>query len=79
MGLPDAAHSHARKLAQANELVRCTASLLRAAHSSGAEYVLEHLADRGALASPIFLHKRHAPIWLTSDVTALKADHNASL
>eukprot|EP00965_Chrysotila_dentata_P087037 2873297-Pleurochrysis_carterae.AAC.1 len=79
MGLPDVAIEHARKLAQSNELVRRTVSLLRAAHGSEVEYVLEHPADRGALASPIFLHKRHAPFWLTPDVIALKAGHDASL
>eukprot|EP00965_Chrysotila_dentata_P090888 2999377-Pleurochrysis_carterae.AAC.1 len=79
MGLPNVAVDHARELAQSNELVRRTVSLLRAAHGSGAEYVLEHPVDRGALAPPIFLHKRHAPIWLTPDVVALKADHDASL
>eukprot|EP00965_Chrysotila_dentata_P129663 4286813-Pleurochrysis_carterae.AAC.2 len=59
-------------------MVSRTVSLERAAHASGAEYVLEHPADRGALASPILLHKRHGSIWLTPHVIALKAEHNAS-
>eukprot|EP00965_Chrysotila_dentata_P000554 18135-Pleurochrysis_carterae.AAC.1 len=79
MGLPDVPSQHARELAQANEIVRRTAQLLRAAHSSGAEYILEHPADRGALSSPIFLHKRHAPIWIVPEVQALRADTDASL
>eukprot|EP00965_Chrysotila_dentata_P038435 1277448-Pleurochrysis_carterae.AAC.1 len=63
MGLPDVPEVHKRKLLQANEIVRRTASLLQTAHAAGAEYILEHPADRGALASPIFLNARHAPLW----------------
>eukprot|EP00965_Chrysotila_dentata_P171762 5668118-Pleurochrysis_carterae.AAC.1 len=48
LGLPDVDPSHAKNLHDANELVRRTASLLRAARDSGAEYILEHPADRGA-------------------------------
>eukprot|EP00965_Chrysotila_dentata_P219273 6191032-Pleurochrysis_carterae.AAC.2 len=32
----------------------------------------------GSPASPIFLHKRHAPIWITPDIVALKADTASS-
>eukprot|EP00965_Chrysotila_dentata_P105803 3495255-Pleurochrysis_carterae.AAC.3 len=78
MGLPDVPSQHARELAQANEITRRTATLLRAAHATGAEYVLEHPADRGALASPTYLYKRHAPIWLVPDVRALQFDTGAS-
>eukprot|EP00965_Chrysotila_dentata_P162021 5350279-Pleurochrysis_carterae.AAC.1 len=78
MGLPTVPAQHQRELQQANEIVRRTANLLRAAYTAGAEFVLEQPADRGALASPIFLHKRHAPIWLTPDIIALKADAAAS-
>eukprot|EP00965_Chrysotila_dentata_P001705 56914-Pleurochrysis_carterae.AAC.1 len=53
--------------------------LLRSAHAAGAEFILEHPADRGALSSSIFLHKRHAPVWLMPDIQALKADCSASL
>eukprot|EP00965_Chrysotila_dentata_P028406 943629-Pleurochrysis_carterae.AAC.1 len=45
LGLPDVDVGHARELHEANELVRRTASLLRAARDSGAEYILEHPAD----------------------------------
>eukprot|EP00965_Chrysotila_dentata_P017219 571434-Pleurochrysis_carterae.AAC.3 len=78
IGLSDVPPRHARELAQANELVRRTAQLLRMAHAAVAEFMLEHPADHGALSSPLFLHKRHAPIWLMPDVTALKADCSAS-
>eukprot|EP00965_Chrysotila_dentata_P148111 4889266-Pleurochrysis_carterae.AAC.1 len=74
MGLPTVSAQHQKELAQANEIVRRTAALLRAAHAAGAEFILEHPADRGALASPIFLLRRHAPIWITPDIVALKAD-----
>eukprot|EP00965_Chrysotila_dentata_P006627 216606-Pleurochrysis_carterae.AAC.1 len=63
MGLPDVPPVHRRELDQANEIVRRTTNLLRAAHAAGAEYILEHPADCGALASPIFLDRRHAPLW----------------
>eukprot|EP00965_Chrysotila_dentata_P057095 1894464-Pleurochrysis_carterae.AAC.1 len=79
LGLPDVPAQHARELAQANELVRRTARLLRTANSAGAEFILEHPADRGALSSPLFLHQRHAPVWLMPDIQALKADCSASL
>eukprot|EP00965_Chrysotila_dentata_P208242 6184591-Pleurochrysis_carterae.AAC.1 len=79
LGLPDVPAQHARELAQSNELVRRTAQLLRAASAAGAELVLEHPADRGVLSSPLFLHKRHAPIWLMPDILALGADCSASL
>eukprot|EP00965_Chrysotila_dentata_P183819 6069661-Pleurochrysis_carterae.AAC.1 len=75
MGLPDVPAQHTRELAEANELIRRTTRLLRAARDSGAEYVLEHPADRGAYGSPIFLHKRHAPLWLVPVVRALQTDH----
>eukprot|EP00965_Chrysotila_dentata_P229200 6197044-Pleurochrysis_carterae.AAC.1 len=58
-----------RELKQTNKLERRTASLLRGARDSGAKYVLNHPADRGAFHSPLYLHKRHAPLWLFSDVT----------
>eukprot|EP00965_Chrysotila_dentata_P110845 3663372-Pleurochrysis_carterae.AAC.1 len=61
MGLPDVPEQHARELNEANKLVRRTMRLLRAARESGAEYILEHPAVRGAIDSPIFMHKRHAP------------------
>eukprot|EP00965_Chrysotila_dentata_P045510 1511743-Pleurochrysis_carterae.AAC.1 len=63
MRLPDAPNHHARELSESNELVRRTVRLLRAARDAGAEYILEHPADRGATDSPIFVHKRHAPLW----------------
>eukprot|EP00965_Chrysotila_dentata_P084176 2779111-Pleurochrysis_carterae.AAC.1 len=79
LGLPEVPAHHARELVQANELLRRTAQLLRAANSAGAEFILEHAADRGALSSPLYLHKRHAPIWLMPDVQALRADCSATL
>eukprot|EP00965_Chrysotila_dentata_P117983 3900225-Pleurochrysis_carterae.AAC.3 len=79
MGLPNVPSIHRRELEQANEIVRCTANLLRTAHAAGAEYILEHPADRGALASPIFLNARHASLWVVPDVVALKFDTSASL
>eukprot|EP00965_Chrysotila_dentata_P075324 2487411-Pleurochrysis_carterae.AAC.1 len=63
MGLPDVPEIHQRELLQANEIVRRTASLSQTAHAAGAEYILEHPADRGAFTSPIFLDARHAPVW----------------
>eukprot|EP00965_Chrysotila_dentata_P183898 6072083-Pleurochrysis_carterae.AAC.1 len=77
MGLPDVPDRHARELNDANELVRRTVRLLRAARESGAEYILEHPADRGAIDSP--MHKRHAPLWLMPTVRALNTDHQATL
>eukprot|EP00965_Chrysotila_dentata_P179182 5917427-Pleurochrysis_carterae.AAC.2 len=79
LGLPYVPAQHARELAQANELVRRTAQLLHAASAAGAEFILEHPADRGALSSPLFLHMRHAPIWLMPDIQALRANCSASL
>eukprot|EP00965_Chrysotila_dentata_P116424 3848429-Pleurochrysis_carterae.AAC.1 len=78
MGIPDVAPSHARELHQANELVRRTAALLRAARDSGAEYILEHPADRGAYESPIFLHKDHAPISIMPEIVALRRTDDAA-
>eukprot|EP00965_Chrysotila_dentata_P040051 1330216-Pleurochrysis_carterae.AAC.1 len=68
MSLPDIPPLHRRELEQANEIVRRTANLLKVAHAAGAEYILEHPADRGALASPIFLNARHAPLWVVPDI-----------
>eukprot|EP00965_Chrysotila_dentata_P181134 5979538-Pleurochrysis_carterae.AAC.1 len=79
MGLSDVPEIHKRELLKANEIVRRTASLLKTAHAAGAEYILEHPADRGALASPIFLEARHAPIWIMPDNIALKSDTHATL
>eukprot|EP00965_Chrysotila_dentata_P216655 6189503-Pleurochrysis_carterae.AAC.3 len=79
MGLPNVPSVHQRELQQANEIVLRTANLLRTAHAAGAEYILEHPADRGALASPIFLNTRHAPIWVMPGIIALKSDTSATL
>eukprot|EP00965_Chrysotila_dentata_P000151 4882-Pleurochrysis_carterae.AAC.1 len=46
MVLPNVASHHAQELARASKVVRRTVSLLRAARSTGAEYILEHPADR---------------------------------
>eukprot|EP00965_Chrysotila_dentata_P048189 1598343-Pleurochrysis_carterae.AAC.1 len=75
--LPNVPPQHARELSQSNEIVR--RSLVRAAHTAEAEFVLEHPADRGALSSPILLHRDHAPIWLLPDILALKADTGSSV
>eukprot|EP00965_Chrysotila_dentata_P005340 175690-Pleurochrysis_carterae.AAC.1 len=64
MGLADAPPPHLRELEQGNLLVDRTVSLLRAACDAGAEYLLEHPADRGHLSSPLYMHKRHGPLWL---------------
>eukprot|EP00965_Chrysotila_dentata_P067781 2242830-Pleurochrysis_carterae.AAC.1 len=79
MGLPDVPHAHARELAESNEVIRRTTALLKAAHHAGVEFILEHPADRGARALPIYLHGRHAPLWLMPDIKALKADFEAVL
>eukprot|EP00965_Chrysotila_dentata_P067627 2238052-Pleurochrysis_carterae.AAC.1 len=62
MGLPNVPPAHQRELQQANLLVERTVSLLRAGRDAGSEYILEHPADRGHIASPLFLHARHGPI-----------------
>eukprot|EP00965_Chrysotila_dentata_P160245 5291813-Pleurochrysis_carterae.AAC.1 len=62
LGLPHVPPTHARELVESNEIIRRTAALLRAAHDAGAEFILEHPADRGANNSPIYLHGRHAPL-----------------
>eukprot|EP00965_Chrysotila_dentata_P182994 6042889-Pleurochrysis_carterae.AAC.1 len=77
MGLPDVPPAHARELAESNEIIRRTAALLRAAHNAGAEFILEHPADRGARASPIYLHGQQAPLWLMPNIAALKTDSEA--
>eukprot|EP00965_Chrysotila_dentata_P229372 6197156-Pleurochrysis_carterae.AAC.5 len=64
MGSPMCRRStHLYKLSQANELVRCTANLLRAARDAGSKYVLENPDDRGHLTSPLYLHASHGPLW----------------
>eukprot|EP00965_Chrysotila_dentata_P026553 879686-Pleurochrysis_carterae.AAC.2 len=60
-GLPGVPPAHQRELQQANVLVERTASLLRAGRDAGSEYLLEHPADRGHVASPLFMHARHGP------------------
>eukprot|EP00965_Chrysotila_dentata_P113350 3746095-Pleurochrysis_carterae.AAC.2 len=78
MDLPDTPPHHRRELEQTNKIVRRTANLLKTAHAAGAEFILEHPADRGTISSPIFLHERHASLWITPDVLALmKADTSA--
>eukprot|EP00965_Chrysotila_dentata_P007928 258362-Pleurochrysis_carterae.AAC.1 len=52
MGLPDIPSVHRRELEQANEIVRRTANLLRAAHTAGAEYILEHPANPWRIGFP---------------------------
>eukprot|EP00965_Chrysotila_dentata_P031067 1035136-Pleurochrysis_carterae.AAC.1 len=39
--------------------------------------MLEHPADRCAISSPLFVHERHAPLWMLPSATALSAEHSA--
>eukprot|EP00965_Chrysotila_dentata_P255122 6212109-Pleurochrysis_carterae.AAC.1 len=50
-GLSNVPAAHQRELLQANILVERTASLLRAGRDAGSEYLLEHPADRGHVAT----------------------------
>eukprot|EP00965_Chrysotila_dentata_P191868 6174819-Pleurochrysis_carterae.AAC.1 len=79
MGLVNVAPHHAREFKQTNELVRRTASVLRAARDSGPEYILEHPADRGALHSPLYLHKLHVPVRLLPEIAALRSNDSCAL
>eukprot|EP00965_Chrysotila_dentata_P101877 3362836-Pleurochrysis_carterae.AAC.1 len=54
MGLADVPPSHRRELEQANLLVERTTALLHAARDAGAEFILEHSADRGHISSPLY-------------------------
>eukprot|EP00965_Chrysotila_dentata_P182292 6019941-Pleurochrysis_carterae.AAC.1 len=47
LGLPNVSPAHARELAEANAIVHRTAAILTAACDAGAEYILDHPADRG--------------------------------
>eukprot|EP00965_Chrysotila_dentata_P030523 1016077-Pleurochrysis_carterae.AAC.1 len=78
MGLADVPPSHRRELDQANLLVERTATLLRAARDTGAEYILEHPADRGHISSPLYLHKRHGPLWAVPIIADLRARHSCT-
>eukprot|EP00965_Chrysotila_dentata_P185867 6136268-Pleurochrysis_carterae.AAC.1 len=63
MGLPNVPPAHRKELREANELVRRTATILTAARDAGADYILEHPADRGQPRSPLFLDQAHASLW----------------
>eukprot|EP00965_Chrysotila_dentata_P070412 2326835-Pleurochrysis_carterae.AAC.1 len=78
MGLPDIPPPHRPELEQANLLVNRTVALLRAARDAGAEYLLEHPADRGHISSPLYMHKRHGPLWLVPAVSDLRARDDCS-
>eukprot|EP00965_Chrysotila_dentata_P122409 4045758-Pleurochrysis_carterae.AAC.1 len=78
MGLVDVPPSHRRELDQANLLVERTATLLRTARDAGAEFILEHPADRGHISSPLYLHKRHGPLWAVPIVADLRARHSCT-
>eukprot|EP00965_Chrysotila_dentata_P092279 3046282-Pleurochrysis_carterae.AAC.1 len=78
MGLANVPPSHRRELEQANLLVERTTALLHAARDAGAEFILEHPADRGHISSPLYLHARHGPLWTVPTVAELGARHSCS-
>ena len=64
---------HRRELRKANELVRRTCTLLRAAVDAGSEIAMENPADRGDPKQPdLFMNPQHAPIWIMPDVLSLE-------
>ena len=72
-GLPGLSPKQRREAAAANEIVARTVAILVLAARAGSEYVLENPSDHGNLAdSHLFLHERHAPVWLMSEVKALE-------
>ena len=71
-GLPDVPASNRRELRRANEITRRTTILLRAAHSTGADFVIENPADRGNPADHLlFQVAEHGPIWLDQHMIEL--------
>ena len=69
---PDVPASHRRELRRANEITRRTTILLRAAHSTGADFVIENPADRGNPADHLlFQVAEHGPIWLDQHMIEL--------
>ena len=72
-GLPDdlLPASHRRELSRANELIRRTCMLLRAAHEVGTHFTIENPADRSSADSLLFVHSNHGSLWRTSWVSKL--------
>ena len=71
-GLDAVPKAHSRELRLANRLVDRTGALLAAAAEAGTEFILEHPADRGNPKDhALFLHHRHAPLWLHSTMKSL--------
>ena len=69
---------HQLEAERANLLVVRTCTILGAAFSKGAEFILENPADRGDPQDRyLFLHPDHAPIWLLSEVQLLQATSGA--
>ena len=73
LGLPGLPPSRLREVTKANSLTGRTAALLLAAHRAGAFFILENPADRGDMSSAdLFLHEKHAPLWLMPEIVALE-------
>ncbi len=65
---------------KSNELIQRTINILRAAHNAGSEFGIESPADHGDPAQPeLFVHVNHAPLWVVSEIIALRADTECSM
>ena len=73
IGIKACPAKHRRELRAANELVRRTCTILRAAADAGTEFAIENPADRGdpSLADQ-FINHEHAPIWLMPEMQELQ-------
>ena len=64
---------HSAELATANSIVDRICTILTAASTAGAEFIIENPADRSnASISHTFLCADHCPLWLYPDVATLK-------
>ena len=72
-GMVNCPAKHRRELRKANELIRRTCTLLRAAADAGSEIALENPADRGDPKRPaLFPEPDHAPLWIMPDILDLE-------
>ena len=76
-GLPNLSGAEQVQLDRANAIVDAMLKLLRAGHSSGADFIIENPADRGVRYSVMFLNERHCPLWLLPRVQAFALETKA--
>ena len=68
LGLPSLSPHRQQQVKQANRVIARTFAILTAGFQAGSEFIIENPPDRSKENSPLYLHRRHCPLWHLPDV-----------